>query len=132
MITWQHSSASDTEDDMNPDCRLCEVDLTDTITLQQQNKHCIRIHNLMKDPNGKFPDRDKYALDNGLLYQINLDNGKEYKAAVVPKVLVPTVLKGMHDKFGHFEIGKTYSLIKRYYFWPKIITFKGMYKVVTR
>ena len=27
----------------------------------------------------------------------------------------------MHDHFGHFIIGKTYSLIKRYYYWPKII-----------
>ena len=26
----------------------------------------------------------------------------------------------MHDHFGHFGIGKTYSLIKRY-FWPKMI-----------
>ena len=96
---------------MNPECRLCEVDLSDTIALQQQDKHFIRIKNLMKDPKGKFPGRDKYALDNGLLYHKNLDNGKEYKAIVVPKVLGSTVPKEMHDKFGHFGIGKTYSLI---------------------
>ena len=47
--------------------------------------------------------------------------GKEYKAVVVPKSLIPTVLKEMHDRFGHFGIGKTYSLIMRYYFWPKMI-----------
>ena len=27
----------------------------------------------------------------------------------------------MHDKFGHFGIGKTYSLLKRCYFCPKMI-----------
>ena len=27
----------------------------------------------------------------------------------------------MHDHFGHFGSGKNYSLIKRYYFWPKMI-----------
>ena len=27
----------------------------------------------------------------------------------------------MHDHLGHFDIGKTYSLIKRYYYWPKMI-----------
>ena len=27
----------------------------------------------------------------------------------------------MHDHFGHFGIGKTCSLIKRYYYWPKMI-----------
>ena len=49
------------------------------------------------------------------------ENGREYKATVVPKTLVNTVLKEMHDHFGHFGIGKTYSLIKRYYYWPKMI-----------
>ena len=29
----------------------------------------------------------------------------------------------MHDHFGHFGIGKTYSLIKRYYYWPKMIKY---------
>ena len=27
----------------------------------------------------------------------------------------------MHNNFGHFGIGKTYSLIKRHYYWPKMI-----------
>ena len=27
----------------------------------------------------------------------------------------------MHDHFGHFGIGKTYSLVKRYYYWPRMI-----------
>ena len=31
------------------------------------------------------------------------------------------MLQVMHDHFGHFGIGKTYSLIKRYYYWPKMI-----------
>ena len=109
-----------TEDDMNPECKLCEVDFTDTITLQQHDNHCIRIQNLMKDKNSKFPDRDRYAVDKGLLYHKNLANAKEYQVIVVPKVLVPTILKEMHEKFGHFGIGETYSLIKRYYFWPKM------------
>ena len=51
-----------TEDDMNPECRLCEVELTGTIALQQQNRHYIRIQNLMKDPKGTFPDRETNML----------------------------------------------------------------------
>ena len=56
-----------------------------------------------------------------LLYHINRENGKEYKATVIPRSLIKTVLQEMHNPFGHFGIGKTYSLIKRYYCWPKII-----------
>ena len=76
----------------------------------------------MEDPRSRFLERDSYGHDNdGLLYRINWENGKEYKAMVVPKTLITTVLQEMHDHFGHFGIGKTYSLIKRYYYWPKMI-----------
>ena len=103
-------------------CPLCEVDLTDTKSLQQEEKHCIRISKLIADPKNRFHERDSYGYDDkGILYHINRENGKEYKATVVPKVLVKTVLKEMHGHFGHFGIGKTNSLIKRYYFWPKMI-----------
>ena len=76
----------------------------------------------MEDPKSRFNERDSYDYDStGLLYHINKENWKEYKATIVSKVLIKTVLQEMHDHFGHFGIGKTYSLIKRYYHWPKMI-----------
>ena len=59
------------------------------------------------------------GLHTGLFYHINRGNGKEYKATVIPKTLIKTVPQEMHDHFGHFGIGKNYSLIERYYYWPK-------------
>ena len=107
------------------ECRLCEVntetDLTDTLALQKKDTFCIRISKELEDPESKLPNKDRYSYDKELLYHTNLDNGKEYKALVVPKILIPTILKEMHDRLGHFGISKTYSLIKRYYFWPKMI-----------
>ena len=104
-------------------CLLCEVDMTNTKALQQSDKHCIRIAKLMEDPRSRFHKRDPYGYDDddGLLYHINRENGKEYKATVIPKTLIKTFLQEMHDHFGHCGIGKTYSLIKRYYYWPKMI-----------
>ena len=103
-------------------CPLCEVKLTDTKALQQYDKHCIKIARLMEDPRSRFHERVSYGYDDTcLLYHINRENGKEYKATVIPKTLIKTVLQEMHKDFGHFGIGKTYSLIKRYYYWPKMI-----------
>ena len=100
-------------------CPLCEVDLTNTKTLQQSDDHRIRIAKLLEDPRSRFHKRDSYGYDNaGLLYHINRENGKEYRATVIPKTLIKTVLQEMHEHFSHFSIGKTYSLIKRYYYWP--------------
>ena len=103
------------------ECRLCEVDLTDTKALQKEDNFCLRVSQAMNDPSNKFPGKHRYSYDKELLVHTNLDNGKEYQAVVVPKVLIPTILKEMHDRLGHFGVSKTYSLIKRYYFWPKMI-----------
>ena len=46
---------------------------------------------------------------------------EEHKATVIPRELVQTILKELHDHFSHLGIAKTYSLIKRYYYWPKMI-----------
>ena len=103
-------------------CSLCEIELTDTKALQQEDRFCKMIASLEEDSKSKFHERDSYGYtDDGLLYHISRENGKEYKATVVPEVLIETVLKEMHDHFGHFGVGKTYALIKRYYYWPKMI-----------
>ena len=103
-------------------CSLCEIDLTNIKQLQQSDKHCMRNAKLMAYPKSRFNERDSYGYDDsGLLYHLNRENGKEFKATVVPKCLIKTVLQEMHDHFGHFGIGKTYSLVKRYYYWPKMI-----------
>ena len=43
-------------------CPLCEVDLTDTKSLQQEDKHCIRISKLIADPKSRFHERDSYGM----------------------------------------------------------------------
>ena len=99
-----------------------EIELTDTKALQQEDRFCKMIASLLEDPKSKFHERDLYGYtDDGLLYHISRENGKEYKATVAPKVLITTVLMEMHDPFGHFGVGKTYALIKMYYYWPKMI-----------
>ena len=119
----EYVSLNVTKVEVGEDCfPLCEVDMTNIKAVQQSDKHCIRIPKLMEDPGSRFHERDSYGYDdNGLLYYINRENSKEYKATVVPKTLIKTVLQEMHDHFGHFGIRKTYSLIKIYYYWPKMI-----------
>ena len=100
---------------------MCEVDITNTKAFQKQDRFCTRIAKMMEDSKSRFNERDSYGYNNtGLLYHINKENGREHKATIVHKVFIPTVLKEMHDHFGHFGICKTYS-IKRYYYWPKMI-----------
>ena len=117
-----HVNAINEVEEESTCCPLCEIELTDTKALQQEDRFQKMIAILLKDPKSKFHERDSYGYTNdGLLYHISRGNGKEYKATVVPKVLIKTVFKEMHDHFGHFGVGKTYALIKKYYCWPKVI-----------
>ena len=86
-------SLDETRVEVGKDCfPLCEADLTETKTLQQSDKHCIRIAKMLEDPRSRFHERDCYGYDDtGLLYHINTENGKEYKAMVIPKTLIKTV-----------------------------------------
>ena len=48
-----------TEDDTC--CPLCEVDLTDTKSLQQEDKQCIRNSKLIVDPKSRSHERDSWV-----------------------------------------------------------------------
>ena len=96
--------------------------MTNTKELQQSDKDCIQTAKLIADPKSKFNERDSYGYDeSGLLFHLNRENVKEFKATVVPKSLIKTVLQQMHDHFSHIGIGKIYSFVKRYYYQPKMI-----------
>ena len=61
---------------------------------------------------------------NGLLYRYASDHSKDFCALVIPKAWKYTILVETHDKMGHQGNNRTYSLIKRQYYW------KGMAKDV--
>ena len=127
-----HVNAINEVEEKSTCCPLCEIELTDTKALQQEGRFCKMIAILLGDLKSKFYERDSYSDTNdGLLYHISRENCKKYKTTVVPKVLIKMVFKEMHDHFGHFGVGKTYALIKRYYYWPKMIrNIQAILKVV--
>ena len=65
-----------------------------------------------------------FFIHNGLLYRYASDRSKDFCALVIPKAWRYTVLVETHDKMGHQGNNRTYSLIKRQYYW------KGMAKDV--
>ena len=90
-----HVNAINEVEEESTCCPLCEIELTDTKALQQEDRFCKMIASLLEDPKSKFHERDSYGYtDDGLLYHISRENGKEYKATVVPKVLIDNSAQG--------------------------------------
>ena len=102
-----HVNAINKMEEESTCCPLCEIEITDTKHLQQEDRFCKMIASLLEDPKSKFNERDSYGYTiDGLLYHISRENGKKYKATIVPKVLITTVLKEMHDYFGHLVLAR--------------------------
>ena len=89
-------------------CPLCGVDLTNTKALQQSDKHCIRVAKMLEDRRGRFHERNSYGYDDtGLLYHINRENGKAYRATVIPKTLIKLSSRRCTTTLVIPELGKT-------------------------
>ena len=65
-----------------------------------------------------------FFIHNGFLYRYTSDHSKDFCTLVIRKAWRYTILVETHDKMGHQGNNRTYSLIKRQYYW------KGMAKDV--
>ena len=63
-------------------------------------------------------DKEYYSLDeNELLTRKVIDGGHKFRAIYLPSGLIFQVLRTAHDDFGHNGFPRTYSVIKRVFFW---------------
>ena len=86
--------------------------------LQAQDKFIQNI--LLQLEKGNLKVGEPYYTEDGILYRYILDFGKTFEAIVVPKALIQTVLKLAHDHLGHNGSTRTYTTIKRLYYWKGI------------
>ena len=64
-----------------------------------------------------------YSIEGGVLYRRVTEGGQAFKAIYVPKTppsLIQSILKAAHDDAGHNGFPRTYSAIRRLYFWKGI------------
>ncbi|XP_035809415.2 uncharacterized protein LOC118471094 [Amphiprion ocellaris] len=63
----------------------------------------------------------KLAMKDGLLHRLSKkQSGEEVAQLVLPEVFRSTVLKSMHDDFGHLGLERTLDLIRARVYWPKM------------
>ena len=83
-----------------------------------------RIMKRLLNKTAPIHELDTFFIHNGLLYRYASDHSKDFCVLVIPKAWRYTILIETHDKMGHQGNNRTYSLIKRQYYW------KGMAKDV--
>ena len=104
----------------------CEENSRDTSVkeMQSMDPFCKRIMKRLLNKTAPKHELDTFFIHNGLLYRYASDHSKDFCALVIPKAWRYMILVETHDKMGHQGNNRTYSLIKRQYYW------KGMAKDV--
>ena len=75
-----HVNAINEVEEESTCCPLCEIEVTDTKALHQEDRFCKMIAILLENPKSKFHERDSYDYTNdGLLYHFSREKGKDTK-----------------------------------------------------
>ena len=97
----------------------------DTLSqLQQKDEFCANI--LAQIEKGNIIKRQLYAIQDKLLKRYIVDGDNTYETIVLPRALTAQMLNMAHDNLGHNGTHRTYTLLKRLYYW------KGLKPCVTK
>ena len=92
--------------------------------LQQKDRFCANV--LAQIEKGNIIERQLYIIKNKLLKRYVVDGDNMYETIVLPRALTAQILKMAHDNLGHNGTHRTYTLLKRLYYW------KGLKPCVTK
>ena len=115
-----------TEDSKDMTSNSCEDNPKNTSIkeMQSTDPFCKCIMKRLLNKTAPKHELNTFFIHNGLLYRYASDHPKDFCTLVIPKAWRCTILVETHDKMGHQGNNRTYSLIKRQYYW------KGMAKNV--
>ena len=88
--------------------------------LQTQDEKCTTLADMLR--RGKL-DSIAYSIEDGVLYRRVTEGGQSFHAIYVPKTpqsLIQSILKAAHNDAGHNGFPRTYSVIRRLYYWKGI------------
>ena len=89
-------------------------------SLQAQDEKCTSLTAMLR--RGKL-DPLVYSMNDGVLHRRVIEGGQTFQAIYVPRMppgLIESILKAAHDDSGHNGFPRTYSAIRRLYYWKGI------------
>ena len=113
-------------DDNNVNNSLLElpIDNNTLFKLQQKDTFCANI--LAQIEKGNIIEGQLHVIQDKLLKRYVTDGDNTYETIVLPRALTAQILKIAHDNLGHNGTHRTYTLLKRLYYW------KGLKPCVTK
>ena len=126
----QTSPTESTQDDYINEF-LGELPIDDNMLakLQQKDEFCKNIFQQIEK--GNLLNGQLYKIDNKILKRLIIDGNNTYETTIIPRSLIPQILRMAHDKLGHNGAHRTYILLKRLYYWKGLkLSVKNMLRDV--
>ena len=83
--------------------------------LQQEDVFCKSILNQIRKSN--ITDGQLYLVKDNILKRYVMEGNNTYETTVVPRALTGQILRMAHDELGHNGTHRTYTILKRLYYW---------------
>ena len=122
LPTLEVSNVKTTQDISVKDTNASNNDLwklhinNDTLSkLQQEDMFCKNILNEIEK--GNIIEGKLYVVKDKLLKRYIIDGYNTYETTVVPRAITTQILQMAHDELGHNGTHRTYTLLKRLYYW---------------
>ena len=58
-----------------------------------------------------------YVVKDKVLKRYVIDGNNTYETTIIPRVITAQILRMVHDNLGHNGTHRTYTLLKRLYYW---------------
>ena len=87
----------------------------DILQKLQEDAFCKNMLNQIEK--GNISDGQLYLVKDKILKMYVLEEDNTYETTVVPRALTAQVLKMAHDELGHNGTHRTYTILKRLYYW---------------
>ena len=83
--------------------------------LQQKDMFC---NNLLKQiEKGNIKEGQLYIIKGNMLKRYVVDGNNTFETVIIPRVVTAQILQMAHDNLGHNGTHRTYTLLKRLYYW---------------
>ena len=66
---------------------------------------------------GNITDGQLYLVKDNILKRYVMEGNNTYETTVVPRALTGQILQMAHDELGHNGTHRTYTILKRLYYW---------------
>ena len=83
--------------------------------LQQKDVFCQNILGQIRK--GNIIDGQLYLMKDNILKRYIMEGNNAYETNVVPRALTGQILRMAHDELGHNGTHRTYTILKRLYYW---------------